>query len=123
MRCLSSVAVLVALSPFCLALPAYSGGTAGHVGRIREEREEKRDSGSLRGTEALLGDTGTPIDTSNVATTTDYTLLPAQDEPQDDGFYFDFTQTDDPQFIRGTKGGTKSSVGKPLFLSSENDLC
>ncbi len=63
-------------------------------------------SGSLTGTESLLGPDGNPVDTADSAIVSDYQLVPGQTEESDYGLYLDFTDTPNPQPIRGTYGGT-----------------
>jgi hypothetical protein len=60
----------------------------------------------LRGSEDLLG--YSPGNTLTGQTTEDieYTLVPGQTEDADIGSYLDFSNTENPQPIRGTLGGT-----------------
>ena len=71
-------------------------------------------SGSLTGTEALLGPDGNPVDASDSAIVSDYQLVPGQTEESDYGLYLDFTDTPNPQPIRGTYGAT--DAGPSMIL-------
>lgn len=73
-------------------------------------------SGSLTGTEALLGPDGNPVDTSDSAIVSNYELVPGQTEDSDFGLYLDFTATQNPQPIRGTHGGTDPGPSE-IFIS------
>ena len=78
------------------AAPVPSGTSPGPPGA----------SGSLTGTEALLGPDGNPINTADTTIVTNYELVPGQTEESDFGLYLDFTSASNPQPIRGTFGGT-----------------
>lgn len=68
--------------------------------------QSRADPPGLRGSQSLLGNTGTPVDKSDSALVEDYDLVPGQKSDADLGFYFDFTKAQNPQPIRGSKGGT-----------------
>lgn len=68
--------------------------------------EPRADPPGLRGSQSLLGNTGQTVDTSDSALVEDYDLAPGQEADPDLGFYFDFTKLENPQPIRGSKGGT-----------------
>lgn len=74
--------------------------------RTRQSPGPAGASGSLEGTEALLGPDGNPINTADSALVADYELVPGQTEDTDYGLYLDFTSTPNPQPIRGKNGGT-----------------
>lgn len=67
--------------------------------------QARADPPALRGDESLLGDIG-PITQAPAPPVDDYDLAPGQDADPDLGFYFDFTKVNNPQPIRGSKGGT-----------------
>ena len=75
-------------------------------------------SGSLTGTESLLGQDGNPVDTADSAIVSDYQLVPGQTEKSDYGLYLDFTDTPNPQPIRGTYGGTDPGPSMSLIIHS-----
>ena len=58
----------------------------------------------LFGTDSLLGPDGAAVDSAENPIT--YQLAPGQDASPDLGFYFDFTNVDNPQPIRGNEGST-----------------
>ena len=59
-------------------------------------------TGSVYGTEILLGDDGNPVEGSAVVQ--DYQLVPGQLDDPTDGIELDFSLVDKPQPIRGTSG-------------------
>lgn len=85
-----------------IAAPLPSGTSPGPPGA----------SGSLTGTEALLGPDGNHVDTSDIATVSDYGLVSGQTEESDYGVYLDFTSTQNPQPLRGAYGGTDPGPSK-----------
>lgn len=72
----------------------------------------------LRGDESLLGVTGAKIDAANSALVSTYDEAPGQQAAGDLGFYFDFTKLQNPQPIRGGKGGTDPGPRKFLTPGS-----
>ena len=69
-------------------------------------------SGPLTGPSSLLGSDGNPVDFSEKAVVSDYQEVPGQDADADLGFYFDFTKSDNPAFIRGSKGAPDPGPSK-----------
>ena len=70
-------------------------------------------SGSIYGTEALLGNDGNPVKGSAVVE--NFNLVPGQLEDPTEGLELDFNLVDKPQPIRGTdgrSGGTDPGPGK-----------
>ena len=65
-------------------------------------------SGSLYGTETLLGAGGNPVSSvdSAVVPTSSYDLVAGQTSDTDYGFYLDFDSTANPQPIRGSQGAS-----------------
>ncbi|KAI9735854.1 MAG: hypothetical protein M1834_001319 [Cirrosporium novae-zelandiae] len=63
-------------------------------------------TGSLYGSEALLGDDGAGIDTADSAIVSNYDEAPGQKDDADLGLYLDFTKLSNPQPLRGSKGAT-----------------
>ena len=58
------------------------------------------------GPETLLGNDGSTQDTADSAVVSNYKLVPGQDASADVGLFLDFSQTPNPQPIRGTNGYT-----------------
>ena len=75
----------------------------------------------LFGTESLLGPDGAPVDSAE--NPIPYQLAPGQDAAPDLGFYFDFTQVDNPQPIRGTEGSTDPGPRKYFASKVYSRLC
>ena len=77
----------------------------------------------MRGSNSLAG-----YDASNAVDTTDttvipedeYTLAPGQLEDEDLGLYLDLSAIDDPQPIRGTKGGPTDPGPRNTLLDKQN---
>ena len=63
-------------------------------------------SGSVYGTEELLGADGNPVDPADSAIVTKYDLVPGQTADADLGLYLNLEEAKNPQPIRGTTGGT-----------------
>ncbi len=63
-------------------------------------------SGSVYGTEEFLGPNGNPVDPADSAIVTNYKLVPGQTADADLGLYLDLAETENPQPIRGSTGGT-----------------
>jgi hypothetical protein len=72
-------------------------------------------SGSLTGTEALLGPDGNPVNNADTTIITNFELVPGQTEESDYGLYLDFTKTSNPQPIRGPFGGTDPGPREALI--------
>jgi hypothetical protein len=62
--------------------------------------------GSLRGSEALLGPGGEPVNQASSAIVSNYNEVPGQKASANTGLYLDFTKTQNPQPIRESLGGT-----------------
>ena len=92
-----AVAILGFCSPLVTSLPAPQQSATPSI---------PGTPSGLRGDESLLGDTGGAVDTADSALVSDYDEAPGQTSSADLGFYFDFTKLQNPQPIRGTKGGT-----------------
>jgi hypothetical protein len=80
---------------------------------------KRQDGGNppLRGSEDLLGySPGNKL--TGQTTEIKYTLAPGQKENEDIGLYLDFTDIENPQPIRGSKGGSDPGPRMPrLFFS------
>ena len=63
-------------------------------------------SGSLRGTEDLLGADGNPTNPADTAVVDNPQYVPGQTESASQGLYLDFNLVEQPQPIRGSRGGT-----------------
>ena len=63
-------------------------------------------SGSVYGSEQFLGPNGNPVHPADSAIVTDYDLVPGQTADADLGLYLDLDQTENPQSLRGSGGGT-----------------
>ena len=63
-------------------------------------------SGSIYGSETLLGNGDNPVDTGNTAIVSDYPTVPGQDADADIGLFLDFAAVDNAQSIRGSNGAT-----------------
>lgn len=61
---------------------------------------------SLSGSQDLLGPDGNPVDVADIGTVSDYELVPGQTEDADQGLYLDLSAIENPQPIRGSRGGT-----------------
>lgn len=72
-------------------------------------------TGSIYGSETLLGNDGNPVDPSDSAIVTDYGLVPGQEVDPKVGLYLDFTKTPNPQPLRGANGAT--DPGPRRFLT------
>ena len=70
-------------------------------------------SGALRGSEALLDADGNPINPPDTSLVNDPQYVPGQTDDATLGVYLDFNQVDQPQPVRGTKGGTDPGHRKP----------
>ena len=63
-------------------------------------------SGSPYATEDFVGPDGNPVDPADSAIVTDYELVPGQTDAANLGLYLDLDETQNPQPIRGSAGGT-----------------
>ncbi|KAL5335233.1 RmlC-like cupin domain-containing protein [Aspergillus crustosus] len=83
----------------------------------------KRDDGGnppLRGSEDLLGYSSDNVLT-NQTTEIKYTLVPGQKDDEDLGVYLDFSDTENPQPIRGSKGGSDPGPRNPTIDRQNSD--
>lgn len=63
-------------------------------------------TGSIYGSETLLGNDGNPVDPSDSAVVIDFKIVPGQEADADVGLYLDFNETPNPQPLRGLNGAT-----------------
>lgn len=63
-------------------------------------------TGSIYGSETLLGPDGNLVNPADTTAISDYQLVPGQDEDQNVGLYLDFTNIVNPQPIKAMSGGT-----------------
>lgn len=90
-------------------LPSIVAAPVDNSARVQRRVDS---TGSLYGSEALLGNDGNPVDTADTAIVTDYQLAPGQDADADIGFPLDFTEVENPQPIRGENGAVDSGPRK-----------
>ncbi|MCJ1322307.1 hypothetical protein MMC15_007655 [Xylographa vitiligo] len=81
-------------------------------------------SGSLYGTETLLGAGGNPVSSvdSAVVPTSSYDLVAGQTSDTDYGFYLDFDSTANPQPIRGSQGASDPGPRNYNYDKINSDL-
>ena len=72
------------------------------------------------GPESLLGNDGNPINPADTAVVTDGTLVPNQELPADYGMYLDFTNSPNPQPIRGANGATDPGPRKSPLIDCQS---
>jgi hypothetical protein len=113
MRYSYTAALLYSLSGSAYALPApqVSAGSPADPSDVLNFPLPSDASGSLRGSEGLLGyDSSNPVtDESSVVPPSDFELAPGQSADEDLGLYIDLTNVKNPQPIRGdTKAPTDS---------------
>ena len=70
--------------------------------------------GSVYGSESLLGQDGNPVDQADTTTVSDFSLVPGQEANADLGLYLDFTNSPNPQPIRGDNGATDPGPSKVM---------
>ena len=63
-------------------------------------------TGSIYGSEVLLGNGDNPVDTADTAIVSDYPTVPGQNVDADVGLFLDFAAVDNAQPIRGSNGAT-----------------
>lgn len=74
-------------------------------------------SGALRGGEDLLGAGGEPINPADTAIVSNPQLVPGQKDTSTLGVYLDFEDVDQPQPVRGSRGGTDPGHRKKSLMS------
>lgn len=63
-------------------------------------------SGDVYGSEEFLGPDGNAVDPADSAIVTKYNLVPGQTADANLGLYLDLKETENPQPVRGSNGGT-----------------
>jgi hypothetical protein len=111
---LFSSLVAAGLFPAVLAAPApqmsYAENSGPVAGVSPPIPTSTGTSGSLYGTESLLGEVAAPAPVSggDSAVVTNYPLVNGQEADLNLGLYLDFNSVENPQPIRGTGGQTQS---------------
>ena len=78
-------------------------------------------SGSLRGSESLLGYGGQPITNAGGSVVANPQYVPGQKDPATDNVYLDFQNVKQPQPVRGDRGGTDPGHRKCVMASARRN--
>ena len=105
---------------YTLALPAPQAGNGKPINNddvLGIPIGPSGSSGSIYGSETLLGNGDNPVNKENSAIVKNYPTVPGQEADADIGLFLDFAAVDDAQPIRGSNGAT--DPGPRMYTASD----